>query len=256
MKFYYISDLHLEVNFTDSILPILQNGDTKDSYLILAGDITNLTNLSGHYPQQNAFFEEVCARFRGVFYVYGNHEFWNTDLEEVKKAEQFLDTIDNLVYTKHSEPVKLVNIYGTDIKLLIFSDWFKLKPDWMIRPRTNDPRCIKNFEEFSLNYRESIDKALDKLESQDVDLVITHYLPHADSIPRRFRGCIHRDVNDYFNTNRFHSIEEKFNPEVWVHGHTHDSVDTVVNNCRILCNPYGTPYDSEVGTTLEYFEIG
>jgi Icc-related predicted phosphoesterase len=253
MKFYYISDLHLQANAMEELLPLFEKADTQDSYLILAGDISDLTDVV--YPYFK-FFTEVCTRFKKVFYVYGNHEFWNTPLEKVKKAEDLLDKIDNLVYTKYSEPVKLYEFPDSNLKILMFSDWFKLKPDWMIRPRTNDPKYIRNFEEFSINYRESIDKALHETESQDVALVITHYLPHADSIPRRFRGCIHRDVNDYFNTNRFHSIEEKFNPKVWVHGHTHDSVDTVVNNCRILCNPYGTPYDSEVGTTLEYFEIG
>jgi UDP-2,3-diacylglucosamine pyrophosphatase LpxH len=255
MKFYYISDLHLQSNTKKKLLPLFEKADTQDSYLILAGDISDLVDITSSYGSYIPFFRSVCNTFKKVFYVYGNHEFWNTPSEDIKIAEQLFDKIDNLVYTKYSEPVKLVTLED-NLKILMFSDWFKLKPDWMIRPRTNDPKYIRNFEEFSINYRESIDKALDKIERQDVDLVITHYLPHADSIPRRFRGCIHRDVNDYFNTNRFHSIEEKFNPKVWVHGHTHDSVDTVVNNCRILCNPYGTPYDSEVGTTLESFELG
>lgn len=253
MKFYYISDLHLQVNDFNELLPLFDKEDMNDSYLILAGDVSDLVDVGCPIAYYIEFFRKVCRRFKQVFYVYGNHEFWNSSPSDIKEAETLFDSISNLTYCKLNEPVKLITV--EDKTILMFSDWFDLKPDWILRPRTNDPKYIRNFETFSHNYRNSIDTALNKTPNQKVDLVITHYLPHEESIPIRYRGGTHNDVNNYFNTNRFYLVEQRFNPDVWVHGHTHDKVNTQINNCKVLCNPYGTPYDKQQGTTLNHITL-
>ena len=70
-------------------------------------------------------------------------------------------------------------------------------------------------------------------------VVVTHHLPHAKSIPSRFKGDLLNaayasDLSDVIETGR---------PALWVHGHTHDSCDYQVGSTRIVCNPRG--YEDE-----------
>jgi hypothetical protein len=50
-----------------------------------------------------------------------------------------------------------------------------------------------------------------------------------------YRGS---DLNRFFLSNMEWAIR-KYKPKLWVHGHTHSSMDYVLGETRILCNPYG-----------------
>lgn len=66
-------------------------------------------------------------------------------------------------------------------------------------------------------------------------VVVTHHLPHEASIHRRFRAS---SLNPAFASN-LGDLIERHRPALWIHGHTHGSVDTRVGATRILCNPHG-----------------
>ena len=70
-------------------------------------------------------------------------------------------------------------------------------------------------------------------------VVITHHLPHARSIPPRFKG----DLLNAAYASDLSGVIESGRPALWVHGHTHDSCDYVVGDTRVVCNPRG--YDDE-----------
>jgi Icc-related predicted phosphoesterase len=70
-------------------------------------------------------------------------------------------------------------------------------------------------------------------------VVVTHHLPHARSIPSRFRGDL---LNAVYASDLSQIIEEQ-QPELWVQGHTHDSCDYHVGATRVVCNPRG--YEDE-----------
>jgi hypothetical protein len=45
---------------------------------------------------------------------------------------------------------------------------------------------------------------------------------------------------------------EKFikqNPRIklFVHGHMHDSFDYMIDNCRVICEPYGYSHENKIG---------
>ncbi|HLW11937.1 MAG TPA: metallophosphoesterase, partial [Casimicrobiaceae bacterium] len=66
-------------------------------------------------------------------------------------------------------------------------------------------------------------------------VVITHHAPSRKSIHPRFAGsllnaCFISDVERLMDGTR---------ASLWVHGHTHDSFDYVVNGTRVVCNPRG-----------------
>ena len=70
-------------------------------------------------------------------------------------------------------------------------------------------------------------------------VVVTHHLPHAKSIPPRFKG----DLLNAAYASDLSGVIEQGRPALWVHGHTHDSCDYDLGSTRVVCNPRG--YDDE-----------
>ena len=65
-------------------------------------------------------------------------------------------------------------------------------------------------------------------------VVVTHHLPHRLSIhPRHERARL----NPCFASDLDHLVRAPV--ALWVHGHTHESIDYVVNGTRVVCNPRG-----------------
>lgn len=83
---------------------------------------------------------------------------------------------------------------------------------------------------------------LERKLSQPYDgptVVITHHAPSRNSIHPRFAGsllnaCFVSDADRLLDASRV---------RLWVHGHTHDSFDYVVNGTQVLCNPRGYAKD-------------
>jgi hypothetical protein len=70
-------------------------------------------------------------------------------------------------------------------------------------------------------------------------VVITHHAPSPRSIHPRFAGsplnaCFVSDAQSLLDGERV---------QLWVHGHTHDTFDYVVNGTRVVCNPRGYARD-------------
>jgi calcineurin-like phosphoesterase family protein len=64
-------------------------------------------------------------------------------------------------------------------------------------------------------------------------VVITHHLPSAQSVAERYKpsltsACFASNLDDLMGMSA-----------LWIHGHTHDSMDYVLHGTRILCNPRG-----------------
>jgi hypothetical protein len=65
-------------------------------------------------------------------------------------------------------------------------------------------------------------------------VVITHHLPHLDSVHPKYRGDL---LNPCFASD----LSALLRPPVklWIHGHTHESMDYEVGGTRVVCNPRG-----------------
>lgn len=68
---------------------------------------------------------------------------------------------------------------------------------------------------------------------------MTHYLPHRASVASRF-------VEDSLTPGFITMAPEELirSADLWVHGHTHDSMDYRLGETRVLCNPRGYPLGS------------
>lgn len=79
-------------------------------------------------------------------------------------------------------------------------------------------------------------------------IVVTHHLPAAPSVASQF-------LNDPLNpafASRLEGLIEKFQPALWVDGHTHVACDYEIFGTRVVCNPRGYPSEySNKGFTPE-----
>ena len=68
-------------------------------------------------------------------------------------------------------------------------------------------------------------------------VVVTHHCPHYMSIDKQYSGQL---LNAAFTSNFDPEIRE-FQPDFWIHGHTHVGFDYVVpdTRTRVVCNPRG-----------------
>jgi predicted phosphodiesterase len=65
-------------------------------------------------------------------------------------------------------------------------------------------------------------------------VVVTHHLPHRQSIHPKYEGS---DLNPSFASDLGDLMGSSV--ALWIHGHTHESFDYVVNETRVVCNPRG-----------------
>ncbi len=66
-------------------------------------------------------------------------------------------------------------------------------------------------------------------------VVVTHFAPSRQSIHRRFAGS---PLNACFISDLEAQIL-RWQPRLWLHGHTHDSFDYRIGNTRVVANPRG-----------------
>jgi Icc-related predicted phosphoesterase len=277
MKVNVISDLHLE--FDDLELP---GGDV----LILSGDVCEAKNLKADKYDPNGimfdferanrrpdryirFFKEECAKYRHVIYVMGNHEHYGFRYDKTY-SQLLLNLPDN---------VRLLEKESTEIDGILFvgatlwTDCNKGDPITMMQLRSsmNDYRVVQNYykdkgqyfkliPEFTYSEHRQTLKYFESVLQQNPDrpvVVVTHHSPSKQSIKPKYQ-------TDYHMNGGYSSDLEKFildHPQikVWTHGHTHDTFDYMIGQCRIICNPRGyvgyeeraQEFDPTVGFDIE-----
>ena len=226
MQLQILSDLHFEFH-ADAGQSFVASLDPRGvDVLVLAGDIAVGNGIG-------AALDRLCARYADavVVYVHGNHELYGTTRESV-------------VAITHAAAGRNSNLRWLDKTTVeIGGHRFLGAPLWFPRPAADalhlkvmmsDFRQIRDFE--SWVYAEN-ERALAFLEQElrRGDIVVTHYLPAEASIAPRWKGD---PLNAFFVCDVEPLIRER-GPALWIHGHTHDSVDVILGDTRILANPFG-----------------
>ena len=80
-------------------------------------------------------------------------------------------------------------------------------------------------------------------------MVVTHHGPHPAGVSPRYKG---NSLNAAF----FSDLRSLMpHVDLWVHGHTHDSVDIQEGRCRVVCNPRGYPLNVKGAPNWEAVEF-
>lgn len=242
-NFRIISDLHLEGNPTYH-LPIIK--EEKNSILLLAGDICDLSRKLTKY---NAFFEDICDRFEKVIWLMGNHEYYGSSIMiAIQKYRKHFEYLKNLHITskdvfEYDNCVIIAATLWTDlqkndplVKLIVrekMNDYHYIRTGSIGEPylKKLHPNDTLSIHTQHLNFIiENLIKYSDKRK-----VVLTHHAPCHLSIDDKFKGS---DINGAYYTD-LSDIIFKYSPDIWIHGHMHDSFEYNVYNTRIICNPKG-----------------
>jgi predicted phosphodiesterase len=74
-------------------------------------------------------------------------------------------------------------------------------------------------------------------------VVVSHHGISPRSVPERFRTD---PMTPAFSSDLEATIV-RHQPDLWIHGHTHDSFDYQIGRARVICNPAGYSYESNRG---------
>lgn len=237
MKLNILSDLHLSLGALD------QPRNDAD-VVILAGDIAR--------PREAVAWASGFAK--PVLYVPGNHEFYGSSIGQVAADLKRLCAGTNIrVLDNDAAVIGGVRFLGTTL-------W----TDFMLfgagEKRTAAMREAVGFmRDFSkIRFGAAADALFTPADSAALferqaawlearlseahagpTVVITHHAPSRLSIHPRFAGSL---LNAAFVSDAARLVDAK-RVRLWIHGHTHDSFDYVLNGTRVVCNPRGYAKD-------------
>ena len=243
MRVRVISDLHLETCEYNHGVPDLGEGEI----LILGGDILCARHFKKDGPLKkvyNDFLQRCVKNFDWVLYINGNHEAfgynyegtWDVLKEHLPKEIHLLENdfvkIKDWVFLgatlwtdfRNENALEMMESgrYMNDYKTIrIGSNYRKLNPDDTLG-------FHKKSKQFLLD-------TLPKFENQKV-WVLTHHSPSYQSIHPKYKtsSCNSAFCSDLDDLILSHPQIKYFSP-----GHIHESMDYMIGNCRVICNPRG-----------------
>jgi len=237
MKLNILSDLHLSVD-------ALTNPENDADVVILAGDIAR--------PREAVAWASAFAK--PVLYVPGNHEFYGGSIAGTVAELKRLCAGTNVRVLDNDEViVNGVRFLGTTLwtdfqlfgndeeQALAMQKAQRFMRDFSRIRISDDSDSIfspaHSAQLFSVHAAWLASKLAEPHAEPTV--VITHHAPSRTSIHPRFaeslmNACFVSDAERLLDSDRV---------RLWIHGHTHDSFDYVVNGTRVVCNPRGYAKD-------------
>lgn len=229
MKIHVLSDLHLEGR--DFIPP-----HTDADVVVLAGDID--VGVGAIRWAQMVFNTPVI-------YVLGNHEYYRSDLSLIHRMRELSEGTNVHVLERDSVVIDGVKFLGTTL----WTDFLLYGRDYRPDAMSDVERGLADFRLISdgglpftaarsLSLHEQSREWLDAELSSALEnkrVVVTHHAPSLRSESDAYRGGRMSPgfISDLDDILAAHDIN------LWVHGHTHYSVDYVLNDVRVVSNQRG-----------------
>lgn len=240
-----LSDLHFE-HHADSGRSFVDSLDPSGvDVLVLAGDIAGPKSIENALTMFSTRFPKAI-----ILYVEGNHEYYDSNRQKVHESINSAvfgclhDSTNNLHWLKNDVyryfPGNILELGGdsptiskNNRRILGTTLWFPFVPSDYAKT-WSDFAYIEDF--FHWVYLENR-KAVEFLERElcEGDIVITHYLPSPACIAPKWQGD---KTNCFFVTDLTRLIKDR-KPALWMHGHTHESIDVKIGSTRVVCNPFG-----------------
>lgn len=238
MKIELHSDLHHEF-FSKGKRSFEPTTGHEENVLVLAGDIDS------NIPKLADFVRDCADAYKAVVFVPGNHEYYHNSVEHVKEQLQSLSIeIDNFHLLDDDKVMIDDTLF---IGATMWTDFRNEDPMIisMAGSRMNDYNLITlagvhlTPHDVLLMHRKSRDFVFSALEEAGKDqktVVVTHHAPSYQLIHADYRHS--GDIN-YCYYNDFDSKIEKYEPNLWLYGHTHASTYHEIGKTVICSNPYG-----------------
>jgi Icc-related predicted phosphoesterase len=229
MKIALFSDLHSEFvsgsNLQHFLAPMLK---CDADVCVLAGDIA-----SGR-DNVKKVLRIFADAYDQVVYLPGNHEYYGSSIA-------VFDTLEMTESNIHILNPGIVEIRG--VTFIGATLWTNFRNDVLAemaaRSYIADFTRIKGFtpldaKNIHSNHLQYIKMMYENTPGKKV--IVTHFLPAEACVSERFRdGNL---LNNYF-ANNLDSWIGNMSDTTWLFGHTHDSMDLMLGDTRLVCNPYG-----------------
>ena len=247
MRIAYASDLHLE--FDDSLtLTGLSTPAAPADVLVLAGDVEIL-------PE---YYTELLRKLRlayagPVIFVMGNHEYYNGVFPDDRQKYREAIAHDPKAHLLENESVVIDGVRFLGATL--WTDFASERQMRSCQRMMSDFDVIEDADSRRITpeailqaHRDSIAWLDDQFTNHPFmgpTVVITHHAPSYQSQHPRFVGS---PISGGFCSNQEHRIQ-RWQPDIWIHGHVHDRMSYRIGKTKVLCNPWGYP---DEGRAREY----
>lgn len=230
MKLLVQSDLHFEHDVAYEPWKRLHPAPQGDiDALVLAGDIASPELI-------DATLTWMCDIYPRVVYVPGNHEHWRRDPRRVYAQLDVLAARCPNLYVLG--PRRTVTLGG--LRFVGATGWGHpgartLATAGLDFRFMDDPQSwMAATSEDNWSWLESA--------VGEADVVVTHTVPTIRGIASRYIGSV---GNWYFCPERDDLVAACGAP-LWICGHTHDPFDLQLGDTRVVCNPRGYPFESNL----------
>lgn len=247
-KYKLISDVHLDIKGSEYIEFDLEEDDS-DTILILSGDICEVSR-SGKMLTQMTL---LCARFKLVIHVLGNHCYYNGSLMRTpQKQKQAMAHLDNYIllhneYIEIDRTIIMGSTLWTDMKkgCPIFANYIvsEMNDFKSIRTGTTSTPYTRRIRpnDIVIEHKyavEFFDATLDKFKNRK-RIVVSHHPPIEDCLDSKYEGKLTNP--SYASSTLEEPIIMKYSPDIWISGHTHKAFDFTKHGTRFICMPRGYP---------------
>lgn len=241
MKIRLLSDLHLEGRQGYEKKPLIGSKYAGEDVLVLAGDIA-----VGVDEVVKALQYFKAQGFPHIIYVAGNHEYYHHDYADHVQLRILVKQLENVHMLDASEVVKIgdVSFFGGTL-------WTNFSNDPISQMAAqngiNDFRVIKGWDTEKCKaefYRQSQFIKYTYENTPGKKCIVTHFLPARECVAARYKseGTVIL-LNDYFANNLGDWIST-LSDTTWMFGHTHDSMDFLIGDTRVISNPLGYARES------------
>lgn len=237
MKIQFESDIHLESRRG------FQLQSTDSDIIILAGDIgVGMTGIE--YASMQVQIHE-----KPVIYIAGNHEFYRYDYDELLSAmRSYADTIPDLHFMEKDE------LIYQGVRILATTLWTDFLGDGSLSQEANMAVIEVSLNDHILirkgDRRFSPDDALSlhleakawlttKLDENfdGKTVVVTH---HAPSLVAQHLDYDYSPMSTGFLSEMDDLVSKA---DLWIYGHSHSNIDTMIGKCRLVSNQTGYQYE-------------
>jgi Icc-related predicted phosphoesterase len=247
MRIQLISDLHLE------FAPIeIVNANGAD-ILVLSGDIlvADVFTRGENSPyfakaaEWRTWMETVCAQYKRVYYILGNHEHYRGNFYKTFLIlQEAFSQIHNLVILDNSLDFYEGYLFvGGTLWTNFDRDNFKAM---LVQQGLNDYKLIegKGYRKLvptdtSLYHDKMINTILHACSISDNVIVLGHHAPSYQSVTAEHKNGPYSYLNPGYCSHLDPVIEGCSQIKLWTHGHVHSSHDYMIGDTRIIANPRG-----------------
>jgi len=232
-----LSDLHLS-------LGALKIPENDADLVVLAGDIAR--------PKEAVSWASGIAK--PVLYVPGNHEFYGGSIGGTVDELKQLCTGTNIHVLDNDEVIiEGVRFLGTTLwtdfmlfgqgekRAAAIQEALRFMRDFSRIRAGEAPEALFTPDDSAALFKIHVGWLEAKLAESfsGSTVVITHHAPSRKSIHPRFADSL---LNACFVSDA-ERLADRSRACLWIHGHTHDSFDYVLNGTRVVCNPRGYAKD-------------